>query len=87
MTDYRLILRLLLRGHSYRNIQSTVGCSPGSISKASGVLEARQLSTASVLDSISDEELHSWFVDARSSISDEFLQPDFDAIVQARESV
>ena len=41
VTDYRLILRLLLRGKSYRDIESQAGCSHRSIAKAKAVATGR----------------------------------------------
>lgn len=84
MTDYRLILRLLLRGKSYRDIHSQAGCSNRTIAKAKAVATTRHLSTPTDLDAYSDEQIHSWFADGRRTVTEKFLTPDFDAILKER---
>lgn len=84
MTDYRLILRLILRGKSYREIHSQAGCSNRTIAKAKTVATTHHLTSPNDLDAYSDERIHSWFVDRRRTISEEFLTPDFEGIIQAR---
>lgn len=84
MTDYRLILRLLLRGKSYRDIESQAGCSHRTIAKAKAVANTRHLTTPTDLDAYSDEQIHSWFADGRRTVTEKFLTPDFDSIIKAR---
>lgn len=84
VTDYRLILRLLLRGYSYRDIQFQASCSHASIAKAAEVAKKRHLTSAYDVEGIPDEEISSWFVDGRRSVSEDYVTPDFASIIHAR---
>ncbi|MCS5480985.1 IS21 family transposase [Corynebacterium sp. YIM 101645] len=84
MTDYRLILTLLLRGLSYRQIEASASCSHRAIARARKVLDAHQWSTEEQITALTRADLDTLFTDGRKVTSEDFLTPDFDAIVRAR---
>ena len=55
MTDYRQIMKLLLKEQSYRQIAAVLGCAPRTISKARRVLEDEHLVTVEQVDALTAE--------------------------------
>ena len=84
VTDYRLILTLLLRGISYRQIEAHAACSHRAIARAKKVLDTHRWSTEEQLNALTRQDLDALFTDGRRLTSEDFLTPNFDAIARAR---
>ena len=84
VTDYRLILTLLLRGLSYRQIEANAACSHRAIARAKKVLDTHQWSTEAQITALTRQDLDTLFTDGRRLTSEDFLTPNFDAITRAR---
>ncbi len=57
MTNYQLIMTLLLRGNSYRTIQAHCGAAHATIAKARKALDQHNLTTEAQIMGHSNEEL------------------------------
>lgn len=79
MADFRRILGLLFRDHSYREVVAIVGCSHRDVATAKRVLEERAVTTAG-LAIMPDSELLEWFPDGRSRVSRDYDQPDYERV-------
>ncbi|MDO2378385.1 IS21 family transposase [Rhodococcus electrodiphilus] len=84
MTDYRLVMSLLLQGRSYREIETIAGCSHRAIAKAKKVCDERGLVTEDQLEVLSAEDIDAVFVDGRRRTSAEFVAFDVAAMVKKR---
>ena len=84
MTDYRLVMSLLLQDRSYRDIEAIAGCSHRTIAKAKKVCHDHGLTAASQVDSLSAEEIDGLFADGRKTPSGEFVAFDVAATVKNR---
>ncbi|MDQ0277766.1 hypothetical protein QO003_002069 [Arthrobacter silviterrae] len=80
MTDHRVIMRLLVQGRSYSEIVASENCSRRSISTVSKVLAGRGITTPAQVEELTDRQLHDWFPDGRSRKSEQYEQPDFEAV-------
>lgn len=83
MPNYRLILSMALppRRAPYRQIQVAAGCSPREISRAKTIAKSQGILTLNDLNKLSDAELDTLFVDKRRTAPEDYVQPDFDAII------
>ena len=84
MTDYRQIMKLLLKEQSYRQIAAVLGCAPRTISKARRVLEDEHLVTVEQVDALTAEDIDRLFSDGRKSGSSEFVPVEIGMITAAR---
>lgn len=84
MTDYRYILKLLIRGLAYRQIEASASCSHRSIARAKKALNAHGWTTEEQINALTKHDLDRIFTDGRRLTSEDFLTPDFDAITRAR---
>ena len=84
MTDYRLVMSLLLQDRSYRDIEAIAGCSHRTIAKAKKVCHDHGLTATSQVDALSAEEIDGLFADGRKTPSVEFVAFDVAAIVKKR---
>ena len=84
MTDYRLVMSLLLQNRSYRDIEAIAGGSHRTIAKAKKVCHDQGLSAATQIDALSAEEIDGLFADGRKRPSEEFIGFDVAAIVTRR---
>ncbi|MBP1324829.1 transposase [Leucobacter exalbidus] len=76
MTDYRKIMSLLLKGHSYRDIEAHVRASQKTIAVAKKTLNEQGITPAR-LAQLSDAEITALFPDGRARVSAEYLAPDY----------
>lgn len=84
MTNYRLIMRLLLAGSSYREIQARCGVAHATIAKARKTLDHHQITTPAQLDGLHDDDLHCLVGDGRMTVAGEFVPIDLDTVIAAR---
>lgn len=84
VTDYRQIMKLLLKEQSYRQIAAVLGCAPRTISKARRVLEDEHLVTVEQVDALTAEDIDRLFSDGRKSGSSEFVPVEIGMITAAR---
>lgn len=84
MTNYRLIMHLLLGGSSYRTIQARCGAAHATIAKARKALDHHQVTTPAQLDGYNDDDLHALIGDGRMTLSGEFVPLDMDTVITAR---
>ena len=80
MTDYRLVMSLLLQDRSYRDIEAIAGCSHRTIAKAKKVCHEHGLTATSQVEALSVEEIDALFADGRKTPSKEFVA--FDVAAQ-----
>lgn len=84
MTDYRLVMSLLLQGRSYREIETLVGCSHRAIARAKKLCDERGFVTETQLEALTAEDIDALFVDARKTPSTEFVAFDVEEMVKKR---
>ena len=84
MTDYRLVMSLLLQDRSYRDIEAIAGCSHRTIAKAKKVCHEHGLTATSQVEALSVEEIDALFTDGRKTPSKEFVAFDVAAAVKKR---
>ncbi|MCZ4657459.1 IS21 family transposase [Dietzia kunjamensis] len=84
MTDYRLVMSLLLQDRSYRDIEAIAGCSHRTIAKAKKVCHEHGLTATSQVEALSVEEIDALFTDSRKAPSKEFVAFDVAATVKKR---
>lgn len=84
MTDYRLVLGLLVQGYAYRQIEAMAGCSHRAIARARRVLDEEGFTTREQVDGLSLEDIDRLFTDGRKSVVEEFVPVDIDKVVAAR---
>ena len=84
MTDYRLVMSLLLQNRSYRDIEAIAGCSHRTIAKAKKVCHDQGWSAATQIDALGAEEIDGLFADGRKRPSEEFIGFDVAATVTKR---
>lgn len=84
MADYRHIMSLLVRGYSYRDVESLAGCSHRTIAKARQVLDAEGFTTNEQVLALSAEDVDRLFTDGRKATSSGFVPIDIEAVVAAR---
>ena len=82
MADYRLIMSLLLKGRSYREVVAAAGCSHRDVSAARTAMRVHEI-TAGRLGSMSEDDLAGLFPDGRSRVSAEYEQPDFARVARS----
>lgn len=82
MADYRMIMRLVFQGRSYREIVDAVGCSHREVSTARKTIADRGI-TAAGLAAMSDAELAELFPDGRARVSGQYDVPDFPRAVRS----
>ena len=70
MTDYRLVMSLLLQDRSYRDIEAIAGCSHRTIAKAKKVCHDHGLTATSQVEALSGEEIDALFTDGRKTLAD-----------------
>jgi len=83
VTDYRLVMSLLLQDRSYRDIEAIAGCSHRTIAKAKKVCREHGL-TVDQVEALSGEEIDALFTDGRKTPSAEFVAFDVAATVKKR---
>ena len=84
MTDYRLVMSLLLQDRSYRDIEAIAGCSHRTIAKAKKVCHEHGVTATSQVEALSGEEIDALFTDGRKTPSAEFVAFDVAAAVKKR---
>lgn len=84
MTNYRLIMQLLLGGSSYRTIQAHCSAAHATIAKARKTLDHHQITTYAQLDGYNDDDLHALVGDGRMTVAGEFVTIDMDKVISAR---
>lgn len=84
MTNYRLIMTLLIKQVPYREIQSRLRTSPSTIAKARAMLDTHDITSLADLNSWSDEDLAGLTQDGRLLVPDQFLPLDLDQVINAR---
>ena len=84
MTDYRLVMGLLVQGYAYRQIEAMAGCSHRAIARARRVLDEEGFTTREQVDGLSLEDIDRLFTDGRKSVVDEFVPVDIERVVAAR---
>ena len=84
MTDYRLVMSLLLQDRSYRDIEAIAGCSHRTVAKAKKVCHEHGLTAASQIEALSGEEIDALFADGRKTPSAEFVAFDVEEMVKKR---
>lgn len=84
MVKYRLVMQLLLKGCSYREIHARHKVSHSTIAKARKALDDNKITTAEQLDGCSDDDLVSFIGDRRTISAEEFVAIDIDAAIKAR---
>ncbi|MGD7003886.1 IS21 family transposase [Corynebacterium halotolerans] len=84
MTNYRLIMQLLLGGSSYRDTQARCGAAHATIAKARKTLDHHKITTPAQLDGYHDDDLHALVGDGRMSLRGEFVPIDMDTVLAAR---
>ncbi|MDT0223893.1 MULTISPECIES: IS21 family transposase [Mycobacteriales] len=84
MTDYRLVMSLLLQDRSYRDIEAIAGCSHRTVAKAKKVCHEHGLTATSQVEALSVEEIDALFADGRKTPSKEFVAFDVAAAVKKR---
>lgn len=84
VTNYRLIMHLLLGGSSYRMIQARCGAAHATIAKATKTLEECRITTSAQLDGYNDDDLAALVGDGRMTMAATFVPIDFDTVVTAR---
>jgi transposase len=82
MADYRLIMSLLLKGRSYREVVAAAGCSHRDVSAAKTAMTVHEI-TAGRLGVMSEDDLAGLFPDGRSRVSGEYKQPDFARVAKS----
>ena len=80
MADFRVIMDLVFKGRSYREIVETAGCSHRDVSVARKAIADRGITEAR-LAGMSDAELAGLFPDGRGRVSDGYDVPDFARVV------
>lgn len=84
MTDYRLVMSLLLQGRSYRQIEAIAGCSHRTIARARKVIDDHQLTSLNQVQGLSTQRLDELFADGRKTGSELFVDFDVAQVVAAR---
>ncbi|KAB1640411.1 IS21 family transposase [Gulosibacter chungangensis] len=84
MTDYRLIMTLLVQQRPYRQIEDLASCSHRTIARAKRVLDEEHITTEEQIAAFSAEDLDRLFTDGRRAITSEFVPIDIDAVIAAR---
>lgn len=84
MTNYQLIMTLLLKGDSYRSIQAQCGAAHVTIAKARKVLDEHNFTTEAQVLGIRNDELTVLVGDNRLTHSSAYVTIDFDAAIKAR---
>jgi transposase len=84
VTDYRLVMSLLIQNWSYRQIEAAVGCSHATIAKAKRICKDHDFVTTAQIEQLSAEDLELLFEDGRKAASDEFVGFDIEALVKQR---
>lgn len=84
MTNYRLIMHLLLAGNSYREIQTRCGAAHATIAKARKTRDHHHITTPTQLDGYHDDDLHTLIGDWRMNLSGEFVPITMDTVIPAR---
>lgn len=84
MTNYQLIMTLLLQGNSYRTIQARCGAAHATISKARKALDRNNITTEAQILGYSTDDLIILIGDGRTATSDEYVPIDIDSAITAR---
>ena len=82
MADYRAIMRQLVQGRSYSEIVASLNCSRRGVSAVSKVLAGHCLTTVAQVGEVTDQQLHDWFPDGRSKVSELYESPAFDVVLK-----
>ena len=84
VTDYRLLMSLLIQGWSYRQIESRVGCSHQTIAKAQRSCQDHDFTSMGHIEQLTDEDVAVLFEDGRKAVSEHFVGFDVAAMVKRR---
>lgn len=82
MADYRAIMQLLLRGHSYEQVTAAQQCSKRVVASARKAMNGQGIDSIQALDALDSDALATIFPDGRSRRSLEYAQPDYKAILE-----
>ncbi|WP_257160425.1 hypothetical protein [Corynebacterium cystitidis] len=81
MVDYRLVMRLVVEGKSYRFISASTGVASATVSKA---VRELGITTVDQLGQVSDEQIAGVVGDGRKSVSDQYVPIDLDQVLAQR---
>ncbi|SER61874.1 hypothetical protein [Corynebacterium cystitidis] len=84
MVDYRLVMRLVVEGKSYRFISASTGVASATVSKASKAVRELGITTVDQLGQVSDEQIAGVVGDGRKSVSDQYVPIDLDQVLAQR---
>lgn len=84
MTDYRLVMSLLIQNMSYRQIESLAACSHTTIARAKKICRDHNLTTTAQIKELGAEDIDALFTDGRKTPSAEFVAFDVAATVKKR---
>lgn len=84
MTDYRLLMSLLIQGWTYRQIESRMGCSHQTIAKAKRICQDHDFTSTEQIQQLTGEDLAVLFEDGRKAVSEAFIGFDVAAMVKRR---
>lgn len=79
MTDYYKIIKMLIDGHTRRNIATTLGVSPKSITKCKIIIE-QNLITAESFERLSMEQICAMIPQRKTEYDTKSMKPDFKTI-------
>lgn len=79
MTDYYKIIKMLVDGNTRRNIATTLGVSPKSITKCKKIIE-QNLITAESFERLSMEQICAMIPQRKTEYDTKSMKPDFKTI-------
>lgn len=84
MTDYRLVMTLLMQQWSYRQIEARARCSHATIAKAKQICKDHGFETVADIEQLTAEDLELLFEDGRKTVSETFVGFDMVRMVTQR---
>lgn len=84
MTDYRLVMTLLMQQWSYRQIAQRARCSHATVGKAKQICEDHGFETVADIEQLTAEDLELFFIDGRKAASEAFVGFDVARLVKQR---
>lgn len=80
MAKHIAIMRLLVKGRSYEQIVAELECSRRMVAAVKKRMDAERITTLDQVQTLSPEQVGQWFPDGRARRSEQFIQPDFEAV-------
>lgn len=84
MTDYRLVMTLLMQQWSYRQIEARARCSHATIAKAKQICDDHGFEAVADIAQLTAEDLDLLFADGRKMVSEAFVSFDIAGVVKRR---